>query len=121
MQVFFLFGMARKRIGSAKLTRLEARARVLQGAVKVAFIACCLALGFVVVAMAIPQRRKLEKLEAHLKLSQEQERTVMEERDCRNIELRALRQDRAFLEIQARDRLDYFREGERVLRFRRDR
>jgi cell division protein FtsB len=45
----------------------------------------------------------------------------MEERDCRNIELRALRQDRAFLEIQARDRLDYFREGERVLRFRRDR
>jgi len=108
-------------MGSAKLTRLEARTRVIRGAGKFALMACCLALGFVVVAMAYPQRRKLGKLEASLKISQERERAVVEERDCRNIELRALREDRAFLEIQARDRLDYFREGERVLRFRRDR
>ena len=107
-------------MGSAQLTRLEARTRVIRGAGKFAFVACCLALGFVVVAMAFPQRRKLEKLEARLKLSQECERTVVEERDCRNIELRALREDPEFLEIHARDRLDYFREGERVLRFRRD-
>ena len=120
MEVFLLSGMARQRMASAKLTRLEARTRVIQGAGKFALIACCLALGFVVVATAFPQRRKLEKLEAQLKLAQERERTVVEERDCRNIELRALREDRAFLEIQARDRLDYSREGERVLRFRRD-
>lgn len=113
--------MARQRMGSAKLTRLEARTRVIQGAVKLALMAFCLALGFVVFATAFPQRRKLEKLESHLKLSQEREALVRSERDCRVIELRALREDPAYLEIHARDRLDYFREGERVLRFRRDR
>ena len=61
------------------------------------------------------------RLEGNLKLAQEHERIVAAERDARHIELRALHEDTAFLEIQARDRLDYFREGERVLRFKRDR
>jgi hypothetical protein len=106
---------------AAKLTRLEARTRVIQGAGKIALIACCLSLGFVVVATAFPQRRTLEKLEAKLELARQRERLVNAERDHRRIELRALREDPAFLEIQARDRLDYSRQGERVLRFKRDR
>ena len=106
---------------AAKLTRLEARIRVIQGAGRLALIACCLSLGFVVVATAFPQRRTLEKLEAKLELARQRERLVNAERDHRRIELRALREDPAFLEIQARDRLDYSREGERVLRFKRDR
>jgi hypothetical protein len=84
-------------------------------------MACCVSLGFVVVATAFPQRRTLEKLESKRKLAQERERMVVAERDHRRIELRALREDPAYLEIHARDRLDYCREGERVLRFRRDR
>jgi cell division protein FtsB len=103
-----------------KLTRMEARTKAIQGAGKLALIACCLALGFVVVATAFPQRRTLEKLEAKLKLAQQRERLVTAERDERDIELRALREDPAYLEIHARDRLDYSREGEKVLRFRRD-
>jgi hypothetical protein len=75
----------------------------------------------VVVATAIPQKRALEKLETKLKLAKERERMVIAERDHRRIELRALREDPSFLELQARDRLDYSREGERVLRFKRDR
>lgn len=106
---------------AAKLTRLEARTRVIQGAGKLALIACCLSLGFVVVATAFPQRRTLEKLEARLTLAKEQERQVIAERDQRRIELRALREDPAYLEIHARDRLDYCRDGEKVFRFRRDR
>jgi hypothetical protein len=113
--------MALKRMASVKLTHLETRIRVLQVAVKIALMAFCAALGFVVVATAFPQRRTLEKLEANLKLAQEHERIVAAERDARHIELRALHEDTAFLEIQARDRLDYFRDGERVLRFKRDR
>ena len=113
--------MAKKRKEAVILTRLEARTRVIRGAGKLALIACCLSLGFVVVATAFPQRRELEKLEAKLKLAQDRERKVTSERDHRRIELRALREDPAYLEIQARDRLDYCREGERVLRFRRDR
>ena len=55
--------MARKRMEAAKLTRLEARTRAIQGAGKLALMACCLSLGFVVVATAIPQRRALEVVE----------------------------------------------------------
>ena len=113
--------MARKRMEAAKLTRLEARTRVIQGAGKLALLACGLSLGFVVVATAVPQRRTLEKLEARLELARRGEGMVFAEREHRRIELRALREDPAFLEIQARDRLDYCHEGERVLRFRRDR
>jgi hypothetical protein len=105
----------------AKLTRLEAHTRAIQGAGRLALIACCLSLGFVVVATAFPQRRALEKLEAKLALAKEREREVLAVRDHRNVELRALREDPSFLEIHARDRLDYCREGERVLRFKRNR
>lgn len=112
--------MARKRIEAVKLTRLEARTRVLQGAGKLAIFCCCLSLGFVVVATAFPQKRALDKLEAKLEDARQQERVVNAEREHRRIELRALREDPAYLELHARDRLDYSREGERVLRFRRE-
>ena len=94
--------------------------RVLRVGVKFALSAFFVALGFVVVATAFPQRRTLEKLESKLKLAQERERLVAAERDARHIELHALHEDPAFLEIHARDRLDYYREGERVLRIKRD-
>ncbi len=106
---------------AAKLTRLEARTRAIRGAGKLALMAFCLSLGFVVVATAFPQRRTLEKLEAKLSLAKERQREVIAQRDHRSIELRALREDPAFLELHARDRLDYCRDGERVLRFGRDR
>lgn len=113
--------MARKRIEAAKLTRLEARTRMIRGAGRLVFIAFGVALGFVVLATAMPQKRELEKLEARLILAQDRERLANAQREQRRIELRALREDPAYLEIHARDRLDYFREGERILRFRRDR
>lgn len=113
--------MARKRIEAAKLTRLEARTRMIRGAGRLVFIAFGVALGFVVLATAVPQKRELDKLEDRLVLAQERERLANAQREQRRIELRALREDPAYLEIHARDRLDYCRDGERVLRFRRDR
>lgn len=77
-----------------------------------------MAIGFVVVATAFPQRRELERLEAKLKLSREREASILADREYHQIEYRALREDPAFLEIYARDRLGYYREGERVLKFR---
>lgn len=85
------------------------------------FAAFGVALGFVVLATAVPQRRELDKLEARLEQAKDRERSANAQREQRNIELRALREDPAFLEIHARDRLDYCREGERVLRYQRDR
>jgi cell division protein FtsB len=109
--------MAKKRMAAVKLTRLEARTRAIQGAGKLALIACSLSLGFVVVATAFPQRRKLDKLEAKLVIAKQREHEVMQECDYRKTELQALREDPEYLEIHARDRLGYCRPGERVLRF----
>ena len=105
-------------MAGVKLTRLEARTRVIQGAGRIVFVVFCMAIGFVVVATAFPQRRELEKLEAKLKLAKEREATIVADREYHQIEYRALREDPAFLEIHARDRLGYYREGERVLKFR---
>lgn len=80
----------------------------------------CMAIGFVVVATAIPQRRELDKLEVKLKAAKSREEVVLAERDYHLIEHRALREDPSFLEIHARDRLDYYRQGERVLKFKRE-
>ncbi len=82
------------------------------------FVVFCMAIGFVVVATAFPQRRALEKLETKLELAKQREATVLADREYHQIEHRALREDPTFLEIHARDRLDYYREGERILKFR---
>ena len=110
--------MAKRSMASVKLTRLEARTRVIQGAGRIVFVVFCIAIGFVVVATAVPQRRELDKLEAKLKLAKERESGIVADREYHQIEYRALREDPAFLENQARDRLGYYREGERILKFR---
>lgn len=110
--------MAKRSMAGVKLTRLEARTRVIQGAGRIVFVVFCMAIGFVVVATAVPQRRELEKLEAKLKLAKEREACIVADREYHQIEYRALREDPAFLENHARDRLNYYREGERVLKFR---
>ena len=112
--------MAKRKMAPMKLTRLEARTRVIQGAGRFSFVLFCIAIGFVVVATAVPQRRALDRLEAKLKLAKELEANVKSDEEYHRIEYQALRDDPAFLEIHARDRLDYYREGERVLKFRGD-
>lgn len=101
------------------LLRLESRIRVIQGMRSMVFIAFCASLGLLMVATAFPQKRELARLETKLEAAKQNERRVKSEQEYRRIELRALREDPAFLDIQARDRLDYCAEGERVLRFRR--
>lgn len=110
--------MAKRKQSAMKLTRLEARTRVIQGVCRLAFLAFCLAIGFVVVATAVPQWRELDRVEAKLKQAELLEQRVKEDEDCQRIEYEALRQDPAFLDIHARDRLDYYREGERVLKIK---
>lgn len=113
--------MARRSTAGLKLTRLEARTRVIRGVERLVFVIFCMSIGFVVVATAFPQRRELEKLEAKLGLAKQREAAVNADLEYHQIEYRALREDPSFLEIHARDRLDYYHEGERVLKFRRER
>lgn len=113
--------MAKRKSAGVKLTHLETRIGVIKGSVRIAFAFFCVAVGFVVVATAFPQQRELAKLEEKLELAKKREEAVLADRENHRIEYRALREDPAFLEIHARDRLDYYRQGEKVLRLGRDR
>ncbi|RYD63274.1 MAG: hypothetical protein EOP83_12610 [Verrucomicrobiaceae bacterium] len=112
--------MSKRSTAGIRLTRLEARSRLIRGARQLAFVAFCMSIGFVVVATAFPQLRELEKLEGKLKLAKDREATVLADREYHQVEYRALREDPEFLEIHARDRLDYYREGERIYKFKRE-
>jgi len=112
--------MARKqKITTGRVARLEARTRAYGMFSQVAFLVFCLAIGFVILAAAFPQRQKLAVLESRLKAEQAREAAVLAMKEDVTSELRAVRQDREYLEIQARDRLDYYRQGEKVLRIKR--
>ncbi len=113
--------MAKRSLEKVKLARLEARLKFLRGTVHLLFFALCLSVGFVVYASGFRQRRHLEELEGKLALAQQHEKDVLADLEYHQIEHRALKGDPAFLEIQARDRLNFYREGERVLKFAKDR
>jgi hypothetical protein len=112
--------MASKSLEMAKLTRLKGRQKILSFAVNFSFLVMCLSIGFVVYAAGFPQHRQLAALEDKLQLAQQHERDVLADLEYHQIEFRALKTDPAFLEIHARDRLNYYREGERVLKFNKE-
>ena len=95
---------------------MEARTRAINAANLVVFAMVCLTAGSFAVALALPQGRKLTELEYQLELAKAREDKVLAEKEYRDTELRALREDRAYVELKARDRLDLYREGEKVLR-----
>lgn len=99
--------------------RLEARVRMLRVLCRAAFFVLCVSCGFLFVAPSFAQREALADLTRKLEGTRKQEGIVYGELDQARMEYRALKEDPAFLEIQARDRLDYYREGEKVFRFRR--
>jgi hypothetical protein len=111
--------MASRRPSEIQLARMESRIRVLRGLNRIAFMAMCLAVGFLVVATAVPQRRNLMALESVLDDARSREQETLAEKEYHAVEYQALRTDPEFLELHARDRLDYHRPGERVLRIRR--
>jgi len=88
---------------------------------RVFFAVLGLSAGFVVVATGVPQKRKLDELEAKLAQTQARESEVVAEKDACATENQALKTDREFLEIHSRDRLDYYKEGEKVFKFHYDR
>lgn len=74
-----------------------------------------------VIAKCLPEFRKLQSAEEELMLVQASEAAINAQYDQQLREYRALEQDPNFLEIYGRDRLDLYKEGERVFRFSRER
>lgn len=86
--------------------------------VRVVFAVLGLSIGFVVVSTGVPQKRRLEELEVKLEQAKNREEEVLAKRGYCEIEHQALRNDPEYLELQAYDRLGWYREGERILKFR---
>jgi len=104
-----------------EFSRLQARTEKMRAVNRVVMVLLVLVGCSAVVVSALPQWRKLGEMQAELLRSRDREALVMEQRDVLVIEQRALREDPAYLELKARDRLDYYRDGERVYRIQRQR
>ena len=109
--------MGKKRVSAEKLAKMESANKFIQGLNKLLCICLAVAFGLLIAATAAPQKRELGKLEMQLRAVQEREDETLARKEHKEIELQALREDPGYLEIQARDRLNYYRPGERVLRF----
>lgn len=109
--------MAKKRVTEKKLAQMESANRLIQGINKLLCVGLAVAFGLLIAATAAPQKRELEKLQAKLRVAQAREQESLDRKEYKEIELQALREDPSYLEIQARDRLNYYQQGEKVLRF----
>jgi cell division protein FtsB len=103
-----------------KLKRLEAQTQVIRAVNRIVFGFLGLVLGLFVVASALPQKRQLIDLEFELARVLEAEKVVQAEKDYRETEYLALKEDPEFLELKAMDRLNLHRPGDKVYRVKRD-
>lgn len=113
--------MAKPKFTPQKLARLESRVRFIKGTNRLLYLFTAMSFGLLIVVSAYPSKCENDKLQAKLLSTQEREQKALDIKVYREIELYALREDQSYLEVQARDRLNYYREGEKVLRFQRDR
>jgi hypothetical protein len=98
---------------------MVARTRLLKRANIFAFY-LLLVIGCIgLIAKSLPEFRALQSAEAELADVLESEVAIQSQYDQQVREYRALKQDPHFLEIYGRDRLDLYKEGERVFRFTR--
>lgn len=102
------------------MKRLEAQTRVIRAVNRIVFGLMGLAVGLAVVASALPQKRQLLDLEAELARVLEAEAKVNAEKEYREAEYLALKEDPEYLELKAMDRLNLHREGDKVFRIQRD-
>lgn len=110
-------GMFERRYTPRKIAWIEAQIRFIQFLNRVLYIGLAIAFGAFVASFAVPQKKAFQALELKLAEKQETEKELMAQKTNKSIELKALREDISYLELMARDRLNYYREGERVLRF----
>jgi hypothetical protein len=113
-------GARRKKTVEVKLKRLEAQTQVIRAFNRIVFGILGLGLGLVVVASALPQKRELENLEFELARVLDAEKAVMAEKEYRETEYLALKEDPEFLELKSMDRLNLRRDGDKVYRMKRD-
>lgn len=106
---------------SSKVTRLQAQTRAIRLFNGLILCLFGLSLGLVAVATALPQKRKLEEKELEYAHFIQREKDELALKEDKQAAYEALRQDREYLEILARDRLPLHKKGERIYRIERNR
>ncbi len=100
-------------------SRVRAYTRFFRNCNVLAFYMVGFLIAGVVIVKCLPEYYHLLEQQGRLNEVQSQEATVQEQADQQLREYRALEQDSSFLEIYGRDRLDFYKPGERVFRFSR--
>lgn len=104
-----------------KLTRLQAQTRAIRLVNGLLVCVLGLLIGMAVVATALPQRRAMEAKHRELDDVLAREAEVIAEKEDKMASLKALREDREYLELHARDRLNLHEPGEKIYRMERER
>ena len=103
----------------AGYNKMKARTERIDTGVR--FAMCCLALAACAAFLvaALQPYRKLDKMRKDLAEVQLQEVATVDRKDAKAREYRAIEKDPAYLELIARDRLNYYKPGEHVFRIER--
>ncbi|MBK1829272.1 septum formation initiator family protein [Verrucomicrobiaceae bacterium R5-34] len=100
--------------------KMRARTERMNAGVRLALCGLLLTASCAFLVAGLPHHRKLEKLRADLAEVQASEQAVIDQKDAKERELRAIEKDPAYLELIARDRLNYYKPGETIFRIERE-
>jgi len=106
-----------KKLPSSKTLNMQSM--ILRESRKLAFLICLCGLPIYLYILTIPEEKKLIELEEKLTKAEQREQTAIEENDRVTREINAYKSDPEYLEIIARDHLNYYKDGETVIRIKR--
>ena len=98
---------------------LNFQSMLIREARKLALLGCVCGLPVYIYVMTIPEQKKLKTLEARLQEVEKKEQLAIEANDRITREISAYRSNPEYLEIIARDHLNYYKEGETIIRIDR--
>ena len=98
---------------------MRARTEKMNTGVRLAFCGLVLTACAAFLASALKPYRDLGVMRADLADVIDRETSVIERKDAKQRELHAIENDPAYLEIIARDRLNYYKPGEHIFRIER--
>lgn len=110
---------AKKQKTQPSAKRLKIESVLIREARKFALLACVLALPVCLYVITIPEQKKLQLLEAELREANKTEQLALEANDRITREISAYKTNPEYLEIIARDHLNYYKEGETIIRIDR--
>lgn len=108
--------MADKKHTRKNIRRLKAQTTFIRTANGILITVILLGLGLIFCLSYLPQKNAYGKKLGELAEAQEREEQAESQLDYLRVKLEAIKNDPAYLEIQARDRLQVYRPGETIFR-----